>query len=58
MRRRAERQSDLFLIAEPPQRKLPRSERSRIVELLGELLWSVLEASVNEAAREEEARDE
>lgn len=37
------KQSDLFLSHEPTETKLPESEHAPVLQLLGELLWTVLE---------------
>lgn len=55
MRRRKVHQADLFLIVEPPENKLPSSQRPRVVQLLGELMWNVLELRTSEAAPQEKA---
>ena len=57
MRRHNAHQPDLFLIVEPPENKLPSSERPQVLQLLGELMSSVLERRPTETTREE-ANDE
>jgi hypothetical protein len=57
MRPSIKHQSDLFLITEPPEKKVPESERSRVLHLLGDLLWMVFEKQPATPSREE-ARDE
>ncbi len=57
MRRRAGHQPDLFLIVEPPESRLPANQRARVLQLLGELMWSVVESDGAEATPEE-ASDE
>ncbi len=43
MKRGIPPQSDLFLSNEPAEKKIPESERSGVLHLLGELLWTMLE---------------
>lgn len=57
MRPSIKHQSDLFLITEPPEKKVPESERSRVLHLLGDLLWRVFEKQPLTPSREE-ASDE
>jgi len=53
MRQRSAHQPDLFLIVAPSESKLPPSDRPRILQLLGELIWSVVEPRRPEMVREE-----
>jgi hypothetical protein len=43
MKRGIQQQSDLFVSHEPAETKLPESEHAHVLQLLGELLWTVLE---------------
>ena len=42
MKRGIQQQSDLFLSNETEEKKLPESERARVLQLLGDLLWTVV----------------
>lgn len=58
MRRNAIRQTDLFFVVEPPEGKIAKGERAHLLHLLGELLWSVLDAASEYATSKEETSDE